>query len=108
MLLLVELVVKNNVGMRLKMDKLLWNVGGDEFSHSFRVIFSFLATEEMKKLATDAMFKLEYEGKDESKKKDKSAPDLTELEMHQSTWKDDYIVNYVLRKNLRVRYENFS
>ncbi|UJR26563.1 hypothetical protein I4U23_007884 [Adineta vaga] len=57
--------------------------------------------EEMKKLATDAMFKLEYEGKDLSKKTSKAAPDLNELEMHQSAWKDDYIINYVLRKDLR-------
>ena len=61
----------------------------------------------MKKLATDAMFKLEYEGKDASKKSSKSAPDLTELEMHQSAWKDDYIINYVLRKNLRVSQHFF-
>lgn len=57
----------------------------------------------MKKLATDAMFKLEYDGKDEAKKSAKSTPDLTELEMHQSAWKDDYIINYVLRKDLRVK-----
>ena len=56
----------------------------------------------MKKLATDAMFKLEYDGKDVAKKNDQSAPDLTALEMQQSTWKDDYIINYVLRKELRV------
>jgi hypothetical protein len=56
----------------------------------------------MKKLATDAMFKLEFEGKDVAKKKNKSTPDLTELEMQQTAWKDDYIINYVLRKDLRV------
>ena len=56
----------------------------------------------MKKLATDAMFKLEYEGKDLSKATNKSTPDINELEMQQSAWKDDYIINYVLRKNLRV------
>jgi hypothetical protein len=56
----------------------------------------------MKKLATDAMFKLEYEGKDVAKKTNKSTPDLTELEIQQSAWKDDYIINYVLRKDLRV------
>ena len=56
----------------------------------------------MKKLATDAMFKLEYEGKDVSKKTSKTGPDLNELEIHQSAWKDDYIINYVLRKDLRV------
>jgi hypothetical protein len=61
-----------------------------------------LAKEEMKKLATDAMFKLEYEGKDVAKKASTSTPDLTELEIQQSAWKDDYIINYVLRKNLRV------
>ncbi|CAF1301306.1 unnamed protein product [Rotaria sp. Silwood1] len=59
------------------------------------------STEEMKKLATDAMFKLEYDGKDIAKKTSKLAPDLNELEIHQSAWKDDYIINYVLRKNLR-------
>ena len=64
--------------------------------------FSFVATEEMKKLATDAMFKLEYEGKDVSKKDTKTTTDLTDLELQQSAWKDDYIINYVLRKNLRV------
>ena len=56
----------------------------------------------MKKLATDAMFKLEYDGKDQSKKVTTTGPDLNELEMQQSAWKDDYIINYVLRKNLRV------
>lgn len=60
----------------------------------------------MKKLATDAMFKLEYDGKDQAKKNDKSGPDLTALEMHQSAWKDDYIINYVLRKNLRVMIDD--
>ncbi len=64
--------------------------------------FFVLAKEEMKKLATDAMFKLEYEGKDVAKKTNKSTPDLTELEIQQSAWKDDYIINYVLRKDLRV------
>ncbi|CAF5209255.1 unnamed protein product, partial [Rotaria magnacalcarata] len=59
------------------------------------------STEEMKKLATDAMFKLEYDGKDVAKKINKSTPDLNELEIQQSAWKDDYIINYVLRKNLR-------
>ena len=66
--------------------------------------FFFPATEEMKKLATDAMFKLEYDGKDQSKKVEKSGPDLTELEMQQSAWRDDYIINYVLRKNHRVKF----
>ena len=56
----------------------------------------------MKKLATDAMFKLEYEGKDVSKTTSKEGPDLNALEVHQSAWKDDYIINYVLRKDLRV------
>jgi len=37
----------------------------------------------------------------QQKKTNKSAPDLTELEIQQSAWKDDYIINYVLRKNLR-------
>ena len=74
-----------------------------------RIIFHiYLATEEMKKLATDAMFKLEYEGKDVAKKSSKSTPDLTDLEIQQSAWKDDYIINYVLRKNLRVRNSNQS
>ncbi|CAF1687541.1 unnamed protein product, partial [Adineta ricciae] len=58
--------------------------------------------EEMKKLATDAMFKLEYEGRDVSKKTSTEAPDINQLEMHQSAWKDDYIINYVLRKELRA------
>ena len=56
----------------------------------------------MKKLATDAMFKLEYEGKDVSKKTSETGPDIGELEVQQSAWKDDYIINYVLRKDLRV------
>ncbi len=72
------------------------------FNHLFQNSFLFLAKEEMKKLATDAMFKLEYEGKDVAKKTNKSAPDLNELEIQQSAWKDDYIINYVLRKDLRV------
>ena len=70
-------------------------------------IYSVLATEEMKKLATDAMFKLEFEGKDAAKKSSKATPDLTQLEMQQSAWKDDYIINYVLRKELRVKSRNF-
>ena len=56
----------------------------------------------MKKLATDAMFKLEYEGKDVSKKTNDTGTDIGELEVQQSAWKDDYIINYVLRKDLRV------
>ena len=59
----------------------------------------------MKKLATDAMFKLEYEGRDVSKKTSTETPDINQLEMHQSAWKDDYIINYVLRKELRVSDE---
>lgn len=55
----------------------------------------------MKKLATDAMFKLEYDGKD-AKTTKAATPDINALEMQQSAWKDDYIINYVLRKNLRV------
>lgn len=101
MLLSVVHVEKNNDGMQQTMDKLLCNVRVGE-ENSFLICFR-LATEEMKKLATDAMFKLEYEGKDVAKKSTNAAPDLTELEMHQSAWKDDYIINYVLRKNLRVQ-----
>ncbi len=98
---------KNNDGMHPKMDKLLWNVSlENSFQDLFNPYVDILATEEMKKLATDAMFKLEYEGKDVAKKSSNSAPDLTELEIQQSAWKDDYIINYVLRKNLRVNKLN--
>jgi hypothetical protein len=93
--------------MHPKMDKLLWNVSlENSFQYLFNPYVDILATEEMKKLATDAMFKLEYEGKDVAKKSSNSAPDLTELEIQQSAWKDDYIINYVLRKNLRVNKFN--
>jgi len=96
--------VKNSDGMHPKMDKLLWNVSFEKIFSIiyFKILLLFSAKEEMKKLATDAMFKLEYEGKDVAKKTNKSAPDLNELEIQQSAWKDDYIINYVLRKDLRV------
>ncbi|CAF0914068.1 unnamed protein product [Didymodactylos carnosus] len=56
---------------------------------------------EMKKLATDAMFKLEHDNKDQTKTA-KTAPDINALEEHQLVWKDDYAINYVLRKELRA------
>lgn len=55
----------------------------------------------MKKLAADAMFKLEH-GVEDKKKLQKAAPTLSELVDVQSGWHDDYMQNRMLRAKFRV------
>ena len=58
--------------------------------------------DKIKKLATDAMFKLEHVEKDKSKGKDAKA-NLASLEDFQyGRWKDDYVANRFMRDKLRV------
>ncbi|XP_022101763.1 coiled-coil domain-containing protein 130-like [Acanthaster planci] len=54
----------------------------------------------VKKLATDPMFKLEH-GTDDTKKLEAVAPTLHELEQTQTTWKDDFELNRMLRQKFR-------
>ena len=55
-----------------------------------------------KKLATDAMYKLEH-GADDKEKIKKAVPGLHDLSDRQSMWKEDYMINKALRKQFRVR-----
>ncbi|XP_034044004.1 coiled-coil domain-containing protein 130 homolog [Thalassophryne amazonica] len=55
---------------------------------------------EKEKLETDAMFKLEHSGKDKQKLV-KALPSLSEIQDHQSRWKDDFDLNSFLRKKFR-------
>lgn len=61
----------------------------------------FSEREEKEKLETDAMFKLDHGGKDKEKLK-KALPSLTEIQEHQSSWKDDFQLNSALRRKFRV------
>lgn len=56
----------------------------------------------VKKLAADAMFKLEH-GVEDKKKLQKAAPTLSEIVDVQSGWQDDYLQNRMLRAKFRVR-----
>ncbi|XP_061587663.1 probable splicing factor YJU2B [Cololabis saira] len=56
---------------------------------------------EKEKLETDAMFKLDHGGKDKEKLK-KALPTLSEIQDHQSGWKDDFQLNYALRRKFRM------
>lgn len=47
------------------------------------------------------MFKLDHGGKDKEKLK-KALPSLTEIQEHQSGWKDDFQLNSALRRKFRV------
>lgn len=53
-----------------------------------------------RKLATDAMFKLEHAVEDKTKES-KVKPVLAKLEHLQDRWKDDYTANQLLRKSFR-------
>lgn len=55
-----------------------------------------------KKLANDAMFKLEHGVEDKDKKK-AAAPIIYKLENLQGRWKDDYALNQHLRKQFRTK-----
>ncbi|XP_078354041.1 coiled-coil domain-containing protein 130 homolog [Oculina patagonica] len=56
--------------------------------------------EDVKKMAVDAMFKLEHGVQDEQKSKE-VLPTLEELKEVQSVWSDDYAANQLLRKRFR-------
>ncbi|TRY97832.1 hypothetical protein DNTS_014964 [Danionella cerebrum] len=56
---------------------------------------------EKEKLETDAMFKLDHGGKDKEKLR-AAIPSLTELQDHQSGWKDDFQLNSALRRKFRT------
>lgn len=58
---------------------------------------------EKEKLETDAMYKLDHGGKDQEKLK-KALPSLSEIQDHQSSWKDDFQLNSALRRKFRVRH----
>lgn len=49
------------------------------------------------------MFKLDHGGKDKEKLK-KALPSLSEIQDHQSGWKDDFQLNSTLRRKFRVGY----
>lgn len=55
-----------------------------------------------KKLATDAMFKLEH-GFEDQKKVKAALPTIHALEEVKATMKDDYVLNKLARKQFRVR-----
>ncbi|CAN7937331.1 unnamed protein product, partial [Ixodes hexagonus] len=55
-----------------------------------------------KKLATDAMFKLEH-GEDDKAKVKIATPSLARLEHLQDRWRDDYTANQLLRKGFREK-----
>ena len=56
-----------------------------------------------RKLASDAMFKLEHGAADTAKAKD-SRPTIARLQAHQEVWKDDYAANRHLRDLMRVSF----
>ncbi|XP_072240693.1 probable splicing factor YJU2B [Leuresthes tenuis] len=56
---------------------------------------------EKEKLETDAMYKLDHGGKDKEKLK-KALPSLSEIQDHQSGWKDDFQLNSTLRRKFRT------
>lgn len=58
---------------------------------------------DIKKLATDAMFKLEHDTEDREKIT-KLEPVIEQLHDLQERWKDDFSANQLLRKSLRVGF----
>ncbi|KAG7491418.1 hypothetical protein MATL_G00003670 [Megalops atlanticus] len=56
---------------------------------------------EKEKLETDAMYKLDHGGRDKEKLR-AAIPSLSELQEHQSSWKDDFLLNSTLRRKFRV------
>ena len=55
----------------------------------------------IKKMATDAMFKLEH-GSDDVKKGQRSAATMSILEQKRDEWRDDYLLNKLARQKFRV------
>lgn len=68
---------------------------------SHQLISAFTERQEKEKLETDAMYKLDHEGKDKDKLK-KALPSLTDIIDYQSRWKDDYQLNSAIRRKFRV------
>ncbi|KAM9493326.1 putative splicing factor YJU2B isoform 1-T2 [Clarias gariepinus] len=70
-----------------------WNMAENE---------QILTTEhtEKEKLETDAMYKLDHGGKDKEKLR-AAIPTLSELQEHQASWKDDFVLNSSLRRKFR-------
>ncbi|XP_053320612.1 probable splicing factor YJU2B [Spea bombifrons] len=56
--------------------------------------------EQKQKLETDSMFRLEH-GVADKEKLQKAVPSLSELQEVQSTWKDDFAINSLLRSKFR-------
>jgi len=56
----------------------------------------------IKKMATDAMFKLEHVS-DDTKKGTKALSSLSSLEERREEWRDDYELNKLARSKFRVR-----
>ncbi|XP_052226122.1 coiled-coil domain-containing protein 130 homolog isoform X1 [Dreissena polymorpha] len=54
----------------------------------------------IKKMATDAMFKLEH-GSDDVKKGQRSAATMSSLEQKRDEWRDDYLLNKLARQKFR-------
>lgn len=66
------------------------------------MITTFIADKnDVKKRATDAMFKLEHAVEDKAKIK-KAVPGIAEITEIKQQWKDDYELNKSLRKKFRV------
>ncbi|XP_031419878.1 coiled-coil domain-containing protein 130 homolog isoform X2 [Clupea harengus] len=55
---------------------------------------------EKQKLETDPMYKLDHGGKDKEKLR-AALPSLTEIQTHQSAWRDDFNLNSSLRRKFR-------
>lgn len=73
------------------------------FSPTLSFISAFTERQEKEKLETDAMYKLDHEGKDKEKLK-KALPSLTDIIDYQSRWKDDYQLNSAIRRKFRVNH----
>lgn len=73
------------------------------FSPAHLLTLLWFGTEraEKEKLETDAMYKLDHGGKDKEKLR-KALPSLSEIQEHQSSWKDDFQLNSSLRRKFRV------
>lgn len=60
------------------------------------------AHEEKQKLEMDAMYQLEHGAKDQSKLQ-RALPTLQNIQEAQNAWKDDFVLNSLLRQKFRVR-----
>lgn len=56
---------------------------------------------DQKKMATDAMFKMEHGVEDKNKSK-KAMPGISQLTAVREQWKDDYELNKIIRNQFRV------